>query len=454
MTMVRYRRRRPVALALLAPFAMAIAALAPAAAPASAATRVIELVTPAGFRVWMVREASIPIVSVEIAFRGGSELDPPGKEGLSRMAAALMDEGAGEYDGLAFQRRLEEFSVSLSFSAERDTFRVSLRTLSENRDEAFRLLGVALGAPRFEASAVERIRGQLLADVSRRNEDSDFIAAKTWYAKAFPEHPYGRSSRGEPETIRAITVADLHAFAAARFARGEVMIGAVGDIEPAALGALIDRSLAALPPPAAATAVAVADVSVRTPGSLTVIRRKSPQSRVFLGLPGVKRSDPDYYAAYVMNYVLGGGGFTSRLYQEVREKRGLAYSVYSYLTTFRHAGLVMGGFATVNDRVAEALNLYKQEIARLAADGISEAELTDAKTYLTGSFPLRLDSNAKIAGNLLGMQVEGLGIDFLDKRNDYINAVTIADVRRVASRILKLDDMTVVVVGDPQGLAP
>ncbi len=447
------RRRRSIAIALLVPFALAFAVLAPAAAPATAAARVIELVTPAGFRVWMVREASIPIVSVEIAFRGGSELDPPGKEGLSRMAAALMDEGAGEYDGLAFQRRLEEFSVSLSFGAERDTVRVSLRTLSENRDEAFRLLGVALGAPRFEASAVERIRGQLLADVSRRNEDSDFIAAKTWYAKAFPEHPYGRSSRGEPETIRAITVADLQAFAAARFTRGEVMIAAVGDIEPAALGALIDRALAQLPLSTTAP-VAVTDVSVRTPGSLTVIRRKSPQSRVFLGLPGVKRSDPDFYAAYVMNYVLGGGGFTSRLYQEVREKRGLAYSVSSYLMTFRHAGLVMGGFATVNDRVAEALNLYKQEIARLAAEGISEAELADAKTYLTGSFPLRLDSNAKIAGNLLGMQIEGLGIDFLDRRNDYIRAVTIADIRRVASRILKLDDLTVVVVGDPQGLTP
>jgi zinc protease len=313
-------------------------------------------------------------------------------------------------------------------------------------------LGVALGAPRFEPGAVERIRGQLLADVSRRNEDSDFIAAKTWYAKAFPEHPYGRSSRGEPETIRAITVADLQTFAAARFTRGEVMIGAVGDIEPAALGALIDRAFAALPPPAAAAAVT--DVTVRTPGSLTVIRRKSPQSRVFLGLPGVTRSDPDYYAAYVVNYVLGGGGFTSRLYQEVREKRGLAYSVYSYLTTFRHAGLVMGGFATVNDRVAEALDLYKREIARLAREGISEPELADAKTYLTGSFPLRLDSNAKIAGALLGMQIDGLGIDFLDKRNDHINAVTIADVRRVASRILKLDDLTVVVVGDPQGLVP
>ncbi|MSP52038.1 MAG: insulinase family protein [Alphaproteobacteria bacterium] len=423
------------------------------AVPAEAATKIIDLRTPAGHRVWFVREPALPIVSIELGFRGGTELDPPGKEGLARMVAALMDEGAGEYDSLGFQRRLEDYSVSLGFSVDRDAFRVSLRTLTENRDEAFRLLGTALSSPRFEADAAERVRGQFIADASRRNQDPDAIAAKAWFAKAFPEHPYGRSSRGEPETIKSITRIDLKTFAASRLTKSGVFVGAVGDIDPSELSFLIDRALADLPAGPAESGP-VNEVIAHTPGSLTIIRHKAPQSSVILGLPGPKRNDDDFYPAFVLNYVLGGGGMTSRLYQEVREKRGLAYSVYTYLSPFRYSGLILGGFASVNDRVAESLAVVKSELVRIASEGLNERELADAKTYLTGSFPMRLDSNAKIAGTLLTMQMDGLGIDYLEKRNDYINAVTLADVRRAAVKYMKIEDLTVVVVGDPQGVGP
>ena len=421
-----------------------------AVSPALAATKISEIQTPGGFTVWMVREPSLPIIAMEIAFRGGTALDPKGKEGLARLVSTMLDEGAGDLDSLAFQTRLEELAVALSFRAHTDTFRATLRTLTRNRAEAFQLLQLALTKPRFDDEAVERMRDQLLADLKRRSKDPDAIAASTWFAKAFPEHPYGRSSRGYPETVAAITRQDMQSFMASRFAKDNLVIGVVGDVGEDEIARLVDQALGDLPDHASPWAVS--EVILPTPGSLTVVKRDIPQSIVILGMRGPKRNDPDWYTTYVMNYVLGGGGFTSRLYQEVREKRGLAYSVYSYLNPYEHAGLVLGGLGTANARVAESVKLYKNEIAQMAELGISEKELEDAKTFLNGSFPLRLDTNRKIAGIIVAMQLQGLGVSYIEERANLINAVTIDDVRDVAKRYMRADHLITVVVGDPVGL--
>jgi zinc protease len=432
-------------LRIAAAFCVLLLALPAAAAP------IQKLQTPGGIEAWLVAEPSIPILALELAFRGGgSASDPAGREGLANLVSGLLDEGAGEMKALAFQKRLEELAISLDFDSGKDTFRVSLRTLSKHRDEAFRLLGLALTAARFDAQPLERVRNQVLAGIERRAEDPDSIAGRTWFAKAFPDHPYGRPGSGTKESVKAIDREGLKNFVSTRLARDNVLVAAVGDIAPEELADLLDLALGDLP--ARATALELRPTKLPSGGSLTVVRKAIPQSVVSFGLPGIMRHDPDWYAAYVMNYVLGGGGFTSRLYQEVREKRGLAYSVYTYLYPYQYAAAYLGGVATANARVADSLALVRSELDRLAGQGISDQELADAKTFLNGSFPLRLDSNSKIAGILISMQLYRLGIDYLEKRSGYITAVSAGDVRRVAKRLLRSEDLIIVVVGDPVGL--
>jgi len=381
---------------------------------------------------------------------GGSVLDPKDKEGLARFASALFDEGAGDLDSQAYQRKLEDLSISLEFEAGSDHLSVALRTLRRNRDEAFRLLKLALTKPRFDAEPVERIRSQMLTSLARRSVRPNYIAGRTFWHNAFPEHPYGRPTRGTPETIKAITRADLAAFVKTRIARDALVIGVTGDITPDELKAALDATFGDLP--ARAKPAEVRYVKPATKGMLTVIRRPFPQSVVIFGQPGPARKDKDFYAAYVMNHILGGGSFSSRLYQEVREKRGLAYSIYSSLSPMRHTAMITGSVATQNARVAETIEQIRLQWKRMAEKGVTEQELKDAKLYLTGSYPLRFVNTARIASSLAWLQMLGLGRDYFDKRNQIIESVTLADVQRAAKRFLDTGKLYFVVVGQPVGL--
>jgi zinc protease len=445
---MRSFRRYALPLLLLLVVAVSFGALRPA--PALAFADVEEITTPKGFTVWYVREPSIPVISMSLYFKGGSALDPAGKEGLARLAASLFDEGAGDMDSQAFQGAIINKAIDLDFSASRDALEVELRTLSKNRDIAFQLLGLALKEPRFDRDAVERVRAQFLHIIRDGRNDPETRSAEAWYLAAFGAHPYGTPSRGTEESMAAITVADLKAFAAARIARDNVVIGVAGDVQPSDIARLVDVALGDLPEHASPAELPVAELPAS--GVVRVEQLAVPQSVVVFGMPGLKRDDPDFYAAYVMNYILGGGAFTSRLYQAVREKRGLAYSVYTYLAPMEAAALYMGGVATQNGRVAESIAIIRDEIARLAKDGVTEEELAAAKRHLTGAFPLRFASSDGIAGMLVGMQVFNLGIDYFDKRNAHIEAVTLDDAARVARRLLNPDKLVVVVAGDPVGL--
>lgn len=427
---------------LLASLFIALIAL-----PAQAVT-VERVISPGGIEAWLVQDHANPIIAMDIAFRGGSSVE--GKPGLAHMVSGLLDEGAGPLDSQTFQGKLEDLAIELSFNTGKDSFRGSLKTLTENRDTAFDLFRLALTQPRFDKEPVERVRGQILTSLARELQSPDAVAARAWYKLVFAGHPYAVSVRGEPETIKAITLNDLKAFTKAWLAREGMVVGVVGDITPDQLKPLLDKTFGALPakhPP-----ITIADTAPKAPGRTEVIIRDNPQSVAVFGEAGVKRADPDWYAAYVMNYILGGGGFSSWLTEEVREKRGLAYSVYSYLAPFDHAGLITGGVATQNARTEESLKLIKEQWARMKAEGPSEQQLADAKTYLTGSFPLQLDSTDSIAGLLVSMQLETLGIDYLDKRNGYIQSVTMDHVKKVADRLLDPDRLTFVVVGKPEGL--
>ena len=431
--------------------ALAAAIVLGAASRPAAAVEVERVTAPGGIVAWLVRDHTNPIIAIRFAFRGGAALDPAAKGGLANMVSGLLDEGAGALDSQSFQRRIEDLAIRLSFDARRDNFGGRMTTLSENRDAAFAMLGLALAAPRFDAEPVERIRSQITAQLKRDAEDTDTLARQKLSQLLFPDHAYGRPVAGTPDSVARITRADLAAFADARFTRDNLVLGVVGDIRADELGVLLETAFGALP--AAAEAWTVPEAEPRASGETVVVRKPVPQSAVAFAQPGLKRKHPDFYAAYVMNYVLGGGGFTSRLYDEVREKRGLAYGVYSYLVTLEHAGLVSGGAGTANARVAETVDVIRSEWRRMAESGVSEAELKDAKTYLTGSYPLRFSASGRIAAILVAIQLDELGMDYLDKRNGLIEAVTLDDVNRVARELLAPGRLTTVIVGEPEGLA-
>ncbi|MCZ6587360.1 MAG: pitrilysin family protein [Alphaproteobacteria bacterium] len=414
------------------------------------ALEVQRVVSPGGIEAWLVEDHSNPIISMDFAFPGGASADPAGKEGLAHMVSGLLDEGAGDLDSQAFQRRLAELSIRLSFDAGLDTFQGIMRTLKENQDTAFDLLRLALTAPRFDEEPVGRIRSQIRVQLERESESPRRIAGRALRQAMFPNHPYARPTHGTLESLPAITVEDLRRFVADRLALDVLKIAVVGDITAKELAVRLDETFGALPGHAAP--FEVADVVPRTNGEVVVIERDLPQSVVIFGHAGIKRDDPDFYAAYVVNHILGGGSFNSRLFEEVREKRGLAYSVYSYLHPLDHAGLVMGGVATQNARTGESLEVIRLEWKRMSESGPTREELEDAKTYLTGSYPLRFSSTANIAGTLLVIQLDDLGIDYVNERNKLIEAVTLEDARRVANELFQADELNFVIVGRPLGV--
>jgi zinc protease len=430
--------------------AVALAILA-AAAPASA-IQVQEITSPGGIKAWLVEDHSIPLLSLSLAFRGGSALDPAGKDGTSQLVAGLLDEGAGDLDSQAFQERLNDLSVDWSFDSGGDDFTGSIRTLNENRDAAFDLLRLGLTKPRFDADPVERIRGQLRSILAGDTGDPGSIASRAWWRIAYPGHPYSRQSSGTAAGLSAITAGDLHGYVKRVFARDNLIVGVVGDITPAELGLLLDKTFGDLP--AKADVPEIPEAMPAGAGTTIVVDRDIPQSVVLFGQEGVKRHDADFYAAYVMNYILGGGGFTSRLTNEIREKRGLVYSVDTDLVALDHTGIIMGYLATKNESAGETLEILRKEWARLGVEGPTPEEIEDAKLYVTGSYALRFSSSQRIADILVGIQQQGFGSDYFEKRNSYVEAVTPEDVRRVAKRLLDADKLIVVVVGQPAGVTP
>ena len=406
--------------------------------------------TPGGIEAWLVEEHAVPLVTMSVGFKAGSFDDPKGKEGLASMVSSLLDEGAGDMDSLAFQKRLEEKAIRMGFSADRDSFSASLNTLSKNRDDAFELFRLALTQPRFDDEAVERIRDQILVAHEQQEEDPQTISRRTWYETVFGDHPYARRSLGTGDSIKSITQTDLRSFLKSKIARDRMFVAVVGDIDSETLSKLLDKTFADLP--AGSDPVPEEKIEIENSGTVTVVDRDIPQSVMIFGSKGVLRDDPDFMPAYVMNYVLGGGGFASRLMEEVREKRGLTYGIYTYLVPLDRSGLYMGQVSTENAKAGETLSLVRAEFKKLRENGITEEELKNAKTYLTGSYPLRFDSNTKIASQLVAIQLEELGIDYIDKRNDMINAVTLDDIKRVAERLLDPDNMIISIVGKPENI--
>jgi zinc protease len=339
----------------------------------------------------------------------------------------------------------------MNVAASYDQLTVSFQTLSQNRDQSLRLLKLALTDPHFAAPDVDRIREQLLAIIRLNAQDPDKRAALEWFKLAFGSHPYGNPSGGTLDSIAAITPDDLHAYVKRTFARDNLKIAVVGDIDATQLAGIVDELFGGLP--ATSDRKAIPDVVWHEGTQQKIVDMPNPQSVAQFGFAGLLRKDPDFIPGYILNYIVGGGGFASKLMQEVREKRGLAYSVYTYLYPLNHAGIFAGGVATENKEVGHSLDVIKAELDRIAQEGVSDKELEAAKDYLIGSFALRFDTSAKIADQLLAIQLEDLGIDYIDKRNAEIAAVTTDDIKRVARRLIETKNLIVTVVGKPEGIS-
>ncbi|MCF3974203.1 M16 family metallopeptidase [Paracoccus salsus] len=419
------------------------------AVPAQA-IQIQQVVSPGGIEAWLVEDHSIPFTALSLDFKGGASLEAPGKRGAINLMAGTLEEGAGKLDATAFAQAVEDLGANISFDIGDDSLSVRMRALTENRDQATGLLALALTQPRFDDSAIERVRAQVQAIIRSEANDPQAIAAKEMASQAWGDHPYATSVNGTAKSVAALGRDDLIAAKNRVLARDRVLIGAAGDITAAELGPLLDTLLGGLPEKG--TAPMPDPATLELTGGVTVIDWDSPQTIVSFAGPGLPLDDPQYFAAFVANHILGGGGFSSRLMEELREKRGLTYGIGTGLATGLFGQTWRGGMAASNQNIAQSLDLIRQEWDRMASEGVSEEELNDAKTYLTGEYPLRFDGNGKIASILSAMQLAGFPIDYVNTRNQQVESVTAEDVRRVAQRLLDSDQLRFVLVGRPEGV--
>ncbi|NNF76867.1 MAG: insulinase family protein [Rhizobiales bacterium] len=427
-----------------------IAMLQLSVATTAQAIEIQQVKSPGGITAWLVEDHSIPLMSMRFAFKGGWANEPEEKQGATHFLAGMLDEGAGALNSKQYQTRQQQLAMKLSFRARADHFYGSFQALTKHRDESAALLADALTVPRFDDVPFQRIRNQILLNIKSNSQDPERVASKSWLKLMFAGHPYGRARRGTAENLAALTPADLRSLTKNLFAKQGLKIAVVGDINADELGKLLDRVFGKLPAEGNITKLAEAKVMAKP--TVQIIDRNIPQSVIQFGHAGLKRDHPDFVPAYVLNFILGGGGFGSRLTEEIREKRGLTYSVYSYLSPYDHGALFVGGASTQNARAGETVKIIRQELERMAKEGPTAKELADAKTYMTGSYALRFDTSKKIAGQLLAIQTDNLGVEYVEKRNELINAVTLEDLKRLAKKLLKPGELVMTIVGKPEGV--
>lgn len=405
-----------------------------------------------GITALLVEDYAVPLVSFSFSFKGGATQDVDGKEGTAELLSTMLDEGAGDLESQAMQEALDDNGMEYRFSSSVDSFSGSLRTLTEVSDRSFDLMADMINRPRFDSEPIERMKVALGNRIEAAKSNPNALVTKLWRETIFKDHPYRRPPTGTTESLATITGADLEDFRKRVFARDNLVVGVVGAISADKLKSVLDKLFGDLPEKAQLKEVPELVFTAEDANRSVHLEFATPQTNIRLALPGLKREHPDFYATYLVNYVLGGGSFSSRLYKEVREKRGLAYGVYSYLATFDTAGLIGGGSATQADRASTTLEVLSAEFERIGREGPTAEELEQAKAYIVGSYAIsNLDTSSKIASVLVAIQRANLGIDYIDKRAEYINNVTLEDARRVAKKYFSTPPLFVTVGQKPQG---
>ncbi|WP_300376014.1 pitrilysin family protein [Henriciella sp.] len=408
-----------------------------------------QFTTPGGISVWLVEEPSIPIMSVRMAWEQGEATDPEDLEGLTGAMTYMMNEGAGDMDSLAFATRMEELNMSFSCGSGNENTYCSANMLTDNASQAMDLVALALNEPRFDTGPIERFKREQLISIKTRETNANYLAGRARNQALMPDHPFSRET--SEASINAITPELIAGRKDQIMTHEGLYVTAVGAMSPEELAPLLDAALSELP--AETGLEPVGDVELKAPlAEPVVVDLPQPQSLVSFTSPAMARDDADYFPAYVLNYTFGGGGFESRLMKDLRVEKGLTYGVYTGISTGDHLNTWRGGGQTKNESVGAFIEGIKTNMLSIVEDGVTEEELSDAKAYLTGSYPLSFDSNSKIASNLMGVRLEDLGVDYFDRRNALVQAVTLEDVNRVAAEYLKPENFSFFVVGQPQGL--
>ncbi|GAA4110490.1 pitrilysin family protein [Aminobacter aganoensis] len=409
----------------------------PAVVAARAEVRIQEVKSDRGITAWLVEDYSVPIFAIKFLFDGGSTQDPVGKEGLANLMTGLFDEGAGDLDSDAFQTRLDEAGAEMGFNESNDAVGGGMRMLADRQDEAFELLKLAVEKPRFDQAPIDRIRSQIVSGIVANARDPEAQAARKWAKAVYGDHPYARPDQGTETSLATITADDLRAFHKANFTRQNIHVAVVGAIDAETLKKRLDQVFGGLPEKADLRVVERVEPKLR---QTMHMEYPLPQTSLQLIYPGVPREAPDFLAAALMEHILGGGTFSSRLFDEVREKRGLAYSVSSALINQEHASSLIIGTATRSDRAAETLGVIREVIRKMAEEGPTEAELDAAKKYMLGAYAINnLDSSGAIASTLVDLQTDELGIDYMQRRVELINAVTLEQVKAAARKLLTVE---------------
>lgn len=408
------------------------------------------LTAPGGIEVWLAEDKTVPVITMDFSFEGGLAYDPEDKPGVGRLVSILLDEGADRMKSQEFQSLLSDNAIRMSFIAGRDAFHGQLKTVRDNRQLAFDLLRMALTKPRFDADAIERMRNANISEIRDNRGNPAWLVARTFNGMVFEGHDYAVPGLGTLASMPKITRKDLLGFVQAQFAKNVLKVAIAGDIGKEDALKTVEAVFGGLP--ATAEKVESEEALLQYAGKTILLPLDTPQTYISIGESGIRRDDADWHAAVIMNYILGGSGFDARLMKEIREKRGLTYGVYSSLNSMKHAALVQASLSASNEKAEEALAILRQEWKKMAVSGPIAQEIADAKSYLTGSLLLELTSTDDIAETLNGLQRDGLDADYINRRNALINAVTLDDVRRVAARLLKPENLTTILVGQPKNI--
>jgi len=409
-----------------------------------------KIISDKNIEIWYVEDKSVPVISMTFSFDGGLDLEPSDKLGVGKLVSILLDEGADDIKSEEFQKLLNDNSIDVSFSAGRDAFVGSLKTLSFNKDLAFSILKKALTSPRFDEDAIERMKQANIASIKSDMGNPSWLAARTFNGMLFEGHKYADPGAGNIPSINSITRDDLVDFAKKQFNKASLKVAIVGDISAKEASTIVDNTFGDLPD--TAPEINISDAELKYAGKTILLELNTPQSYISVGSKAINRKNPLWYAANVMNYILGGSGFDARLMSEIREKRGLTYGVYSSINTMKHADIIRADLSTSNNKVAEALSVLKQEWQKMAEFGVSEEELKGAKSYITGSMLLNLTSTSAISSILNDYMQEGVDYNYINDINDNIQNVTIEEVKAAAETLLKKDELTTIIVGKPQNI--
>jgi len=418
--------------------------------PAQASILQIQEVTSKnGVKAWLVEDKSIPVISVRFLFKGaGSVNDSADKQGLSQILSNTLDEGAGDLDSKAFQEKLNNHSISLSFSSSRDDFSGSLKTLSKYQDIAFDLLNLSLTKPRFEDDALTRMIESNLVRIRSNITDPEWMNARLTNAVLYQNHPYAFNSGGTLSSLPRIKSDDLRAKFKTQLAQDNLIVSVAGDMTKQQVLAMLDKVFGDLPK--TADIKKTEDIQISGLSTVTLYKQDIPQTIISMAVEGIKHTDPDYYAAEIMDFIFGSSGFGSRLTEEIREERGLTYGIYSGLSEMEHARVLSIGTSTRNDKVQEVINLTKQTMQDMVKAPVTDKELNDAKSYLIGSVPLQLTSTDRISGMMIGLMRDDLPMDYLETRAQRLKTISIDDVVRASQRLLKSENLKIILVGNPK----